>query len=125
MPVDASRHNWIWLALSGIIGLVLGDYFLFRSYTLIGSRFAQLIMTLAPPLSAVFAYFILSESLELIQIAGMVIVIIGIAIAIFNKPVKGERLSIKLSTSRTCFCLHRCSRAGPWNCPQQIRDGQL
>jgi drug/metabolite transporter (DMT)-like permease len=97
LPVDASLHNWIWLALSGIIGLVLGDYYLFRSYTLIGSRFSQLIMTLAPPLSAVFAYFVLGESLELIQIAGMVIVIIGIAVAIFNKPVRGEKLSIKLA----------------------------
>src|SRR5665647_2346822 len=65
LPSDASGHNWIWLAVSGIIGLVLGDYFLFRSYTLVGSRFAMLIMTLAPPLSAVFAYFILGESLEL------------------------------------------------------------
>ncbi len=97
LPMDASRHNWIWLALSGIVGLVLGDYYLFRSYTLIGSRFSQLIMTLAPPLSAVFAYFILGESLKIIQIVGMAIVILGIAIAIFNKPVKGEKLSIKLA----------------------------
>jgi drug/metabolite transporter (DMT)-like permease len=101
--VDASLHNWIWLALSGIIGLVLGDYYLFRSYTLIGSRFSQLIMTLAPPLSAVFAYFVLGESLELIQIAGMVIVIIGIAVAIFNKPVRGEKLSIKLAPAGLLF----------------------
>lgn len=103
LPFDATRHNWIWLALSGIIGLVLGDYFLFRSYPLIGSRFAMLVMTLAPPLSAVFAYFILGESLELIQIAGMLIVIIGITIAIFNKPVKGEKLSIKLSSAGLLF----------------------
>lgn len=103
LPFDATRHNWIWLALSGIIGLVLGDYFLFRSYPLIGSRFAMLVMTLAPPLSAVFAYFILGESLELIQIAGMLIVIIGIIIAIFNKPVKGEKLSIKLSSAGILF----------------------
>jgi drug/metabolite transporter (DMT)-like permease len=60
-------------------------------------------MTLAPPLSAVFAYFILGESLELIQVAGMVIVIIGITIAIFNKPVKGEMFSIKLSTRGLVF----------------------
>ncbi len=103
LPFDATRHNWIWLALSGIIGLVLGDYFLFRSYPLIGSRFAMLVMTLAPPLSAVFAYFILGESLELIQIAGMLIVIIGITLAIFNKPVKGEKLSIKLSSAGLLF----------------------
>jgi uncharacterized membrane protein len=35
--------------------------------------------------------------------AGMVIVILGIALAIFNKPVKGERLSIKLSGAGLLF----------------------
>jgi drug/metabolite transporter (DMT)-like permease len=102
-PTDATTHNWVWLGLSGIVGLVLGDYFLFRSYPLIGSRFAMLIMTLAPPLAAIFGYFILGESLNLLQMAGMVIVILGIALAIFNKPVKGERLSIKLSGAGLLF----------------------
>ncbi len=103
LPVDATVHNWIWLALSGIIGLVLGDYFLFRSYPLIGSRFAMLIMTLAPPLAALFGFLILGESLNFIQIAGMIIVILGIAIAIFNRPVKGEKLTIKLSSAGLLF----------------------
>jgi drug/metabolite transporter (DMT)-like permease len=103
LPVDASTHNWIWLGLSGIVGLVLGDYFLFRSYPLIGSRFSMLIMTLAPPLAAIFGYFILGESLNIMQMTGMVIVIFGISIAIFNRPVKGERLSIKISPAGLLF----------------------
>ncbi len=102
-PSDATTHNWVWLGLSGIVGLVLGDYYLFRSYPLIGSRFAMLIMTLAPPLAAIFGYFILGESLNLMQIAGMAIVILGIALAIFNKPVKGERLSIKFAPAGLLF----------------------
>jgi drug/metabolite transporter (DMT)-like permease len=103
LPVDATGYNWIWLTLSGIIGLVLGDYFLFRSYTLIGSRFAMLIMTLAPPLATLFGYIILHESLNMLQLAGMIIVIFGIAIAIFNKPVRGEKLSIKLAPAGLLF----------------------
>ena len=102
-PVDATAHNWLWLGLSGIVGLVLGDYFLFRAYPMIGSRFAMLIMTLAPPLAAIFGYFILGESLNLLQAAGMLIVISGIGLAIFNKPVKGERLSIKFSPAGLLF----------------------
>jgi len=103
VPLDASRHNWLWLGLSGLVGLVLGDYFLFRAYPLIGSRFAMLIMTLAPPLAAIFGYFILSESLNMMQMAGMIIVIFGISLAIFNRPVKGERLSIKISPAGLLF----------------------
>jgi drug/metabolite transporter (DMT)-like permease len=103
LPVDASMHNWLWLALSGIVGLVLGDYYLFRSYPLIGSRFSMLIMTLAPPLAAIFGYFILGESLNIMQIAGMIIVIFGISLAIFNKPVRGERLSFKIAPAGLLF----------------------
>ncbi len=103
LPMDATGFNWLWLGLSGIVGLVLGDYFLFRSYPLIGSRFAMLIMTLAPPMAAIFGYFILGESLNLMQMAGMVIVILGISLAIFNRPVKGERLSIKLAPAGLLF----------------------
>jgi drug/metabolite transporter (DMT)-like permease len=103
LPADATRHNWIWLALSGLVGLVLGDYFLLRSYALIGSRFAMLIMTLAPPMAALFGFLILDESLNLIQFTGMIVVILGIAIAIFNRPVKGERLTIKLAPAGLLF----------------------
>lgn len=103
LPADASWHNWMWLALSGIIGLVLGDYFLFRSYPLIGSRFSMLIMTLAPPMAAIFGYFILGESLNIMQMAGMIIVIFGISLAIFNKPVRGERLSFKIAPAGLLF----------------------
>ena len=52
LPVNASGHAWIWLMASGLVGFVFGDLFLFKSYTLIGSRFAMLIMTLAPPIAA-------------------------------------------------------------------------
>ncbi|MBE0679772.1 MAG: DMT family transporter [Bacteroidales bacterium] len=103
LPMDATGFNWLWLGLSGIVGLVLGDYFLFRAYPLIGSRFAMLIMTLAPPMAAIFGYFILGESLNILQMAGMVIVILGISLAIFNRPVKGERLSIKLAPAGLLF----------------------
>ena len=102
-PTDAGTHNWIWLTLSGFVGFVFGDLFLFKSYTIIGSRFSMLIMTLAPPLAAIFGYFILGESLNIMQMTGMIIVISGISMAIFNRPVKGERLSIKISPAGLLF----------------------
>lgn len=105
IPLDASHHNWVWLSLSGLIGLVLGDYFLFKSYALIGSRFAMLIMTTVPPMAAFFGFLILGESLGIMHLAGMVVVIGGITTAIFNKPVKGEKLSIKLAPKGVLFAL--------------------
>ena len=51
-PSGASYHNWIWLSLSGFVGFVLGDLFLFRAYVVVGARISMLIMSLAPPIAA-------------------------------------------------------------------------
>lgn len=99
-PGDATAHNWIWLTISGLIGFVLGDFFLFKSYTVIGSWFAMLIMTLAPPMAAIFGRIILNERIGGLAILGMFITLAGIAITmfkpdrinrkmVFNKPFSG------------------------------------
>ena len=97
LPIDAGYENWIWLSLSGLIGFVFGDLFLFKSYTMIGSRFSMLIMTLVPPITAFFSFIILGERLTLIHYLGMTLTFSGIAMAIFSRPGKGERFSLKLA----------------------------
>jgi len=94
LPVDASNHNWIWLSVSGIIGFVLGDYFLFKSYTIIGSWFAMLIMTLAPPMAAVFGWILLDERLSMMSIAGIIITLAGILIAMFRRDTENRRVRV-------------------------------
>lgn len=96
LPTDASAHNWIWLSVSGLIGFVIGDYFLFKSYTIIGSWFAMLIMTLAPPMAAVFGWLLLDERLNLISIAGITITMMGITIAMFRR----DRVNRKVTVSK-------------------------
>ena len=93
-PADASRFNWVWLSVSGLIGFVIGDLFLFKSYTIVGSWFAMLIMTLAPPLAAVFGWFILGERMGWLNIAGMFLTISGIAVSIFSKRNRTERFTL-------------------------------
>lgn len=97
LPVDATYENWIWLSLSGLVGFVFGDLFLFKSYTIIGSRFSMLIMTLVPPITAFFSFLILGEKLTLFHYLGMTLTFTGIAIAIFSRSGKGEKLSLKLA----------------------------
>ncbi|MFA6643645.1 MAG: DMT family transporter [Bacteroidales bacterium] len=94
-PIDATPYNWFWLGLSGIVGFFLGDLFLFKSYTIIGSRTSQLVMSLAPMITAVIGWFFLSEYLTPKSIAGIVVSVTGIMIAVAGKklrldvPVKG------------------------------------
>lgn len=87
---DATPHAWLWLSVSGIIGFVFGDYCLFKSYTILNSRIAMLIMTLVPPITALIGYVFLNETMSLQHIAGMVLTLSGIAIAILNRA-NGER----------------------------------
>jgi len=96
LPLDANVHNWVWLSVSGLIGFVLGDLFLFRSYPIIGSWFAMLIMTLAPPMAAVFGWILLNERLSLQSVAGMFITLTGISLAIFRP----DKMSRKLTLSK-------------------------
>jgi drug/metabolite transporter (DMT)-like permease len=97
LPFDASYDNWLWLSLSGLVGFVFGDLFLFKSYTMIGSRFSMLIMTLVPPITAFFSFIILGERLTLFHYLGMTLTFSGIAMAIFSRNGKGERISLKLA----------------------------
>lgn len=74
-----------YLAVSGIIGLVIGDSFLFRAYQFIGARLGMLLMSLAPAMTAIMAYFILGEVVSLLGICGMAITIGGIALVVSEK----------------------------------------
>ena len=98
-PQFADANAWLWLSLSGFVGYLLGDYCLFNSYIIIGSRFGQLFMTLAPPTAAIAGWLILGEKMTLTAIAGMFVTLLGIGISVFNKGT-GEgthgKISLKL-----------------------------
>lgn len=88
-PVGADGKAWLLISLSGLIGFVLGDYFLFASYTIITARFSQLFMTLAPLFTALFSFIILSETLSFMSILGMFVTLAGIGISVFSKGAEG------------------------------------
>jgi drug/metabolite transporter (DMT)-like permease len=73
------------LALSGIIGLVLGDSFLFKSYEYIGARLTMLIASVAPAISALLAYFLLGEVLSWLGVIGMFVTLIGVSIVVLER----------------------------------------
>jgi drug/metabolite transporter (DMT)-like permease len=87
-PTDATPYQWLWLGLSGIVGFYLGDMFLFKSYMIIGSRTAALIMSLSPMITSVIGWFFLDEKLSTMNIIAILVSISGIIIAISNKKLK-------------------------------------
>lgn len=84
-PIDAPQQVWLWLSLSGLIGFVMGDLFLFKSYTIIGSRISMLMMTLVPPMTSILGWIVLGETLTLFNLIGMTLTLSGIALVILTR----------------------------------------
>lgn len=91
-PVDASFEAWTWLGISGIVGLVIGDLFLFQSFVDVGGRISMLIMTLSPPLSTLLSFLILGEVLSPLDLLGMTITISAVMFVILMKRSKDQVL---------------------------------
>jgi drug/metabolite transporter (DMT)-like permease len=104
-PFDAGIHQWFWLSCSGLIGFVLGDLFLFKSFTLIGSRLAMLIMTLVPPITAFLGLILLGEKLTIFNIIGMCLTFSGIFLAMFGKKSIGDKINRTVSFRGLLFAL--------------------
>ena len=72
----SGRSLWL-LAVSGIVGLVLGDGCYFRSLVLLGARRASVLLSLSPALTALGGWIFLSERLGAQALVGMVLSLAG------------------------------------------------
>lgn len=102
-PMYADAGTWFWLALSGLVGYVFGDYCLFNSYVVFGSRFGQLFMTLAPPFAGIAGWLMLGEKLSWHSWLAMAVTLSGIAISILAKQDGSSRLTLKLPLKGVLF----------------------
>jgi len=82
---DLTSSQFTNLIISGIIGLVIGDSFLFKSYQMIGARISMLLMALSPALSAILAFIFLNETISFLGIIGILITISGIALVVLER----------------------------------------
>ena len=103
-PVYAGSEAWLWLLLSGVVGYFFGDYCLFSSYLVIGSRFGMLFMTLAPMFTAFFAWLMLGQQLSWKALLAMVVTLSGIAITVFHRG-GGHKVSLSLPLKGVLFGL--------------------
>ena len=78
-PMEAGGERWLWLGLSGVVGLVLGDAFLFQAFVWVGPRISMLMMSLAPIIAALAAWLLLGEGLTMLQMLGIALTLGGVA----------------------------------------------
>lgn len=99
LPVDATAHNWVWLAVSGLVGFTFGDLCLYRAYVVLGPRLSSLMMALVPPITALIGWVALGETLTRRDLLGMTLTIVGIGWAILERGRGSESgpLSVSLA----------------------------
>lgn len=97
LPAGASHTAYMWLLLSGLVGYVAGDYCLFQCYLTIGSRYGQLLMTLAPISTAVMAWLLLGQRIGVSGAVAMAVTLSGIAISVLGRDdAHGHRFTLQL-----------------------------
>lgn len=83
-------QSWLWLGLSGIVGLTIGDLFGFTSLRILGARRQSVIGTLSPAAAAAAALVLLNEQISLVDIAGITVTLVGVIIATYSSQEQTE-----------------------------------
>ncbi|MEW6050243.1 MAG: DMT family transporter [Candidatus Zixiibacteriota bacterium] len=77
-PGAINLEQLLWLASSGIIGLVFGDGCGFKALVMIGPRLMTIIAASAPIMTTLIAWFFLGERLNWVDIVGIAVTTGGI-----------------------------------------------
>lgn len=104
LPAHASNEAYMWMMLSGLVGYVIGDYCLFQCYIIIGSKFGQLFMTLAPIAAAITAWATLGQQMRPQGILAMIVTLAGIAITVLGRS-DNHKVSFKLPLNGMLFAI--------------------
>ncbi len=100
LPLNATPEVIIFMAISGIFGIFLGDMMLFEAYVLLSARVTLLIMFLVPPLTSLLSFIFLGDKMLTIEIVGMIVIIFGIYLVVSSK---GDKTKTELSKKGIAF----------------------
>lgn len=89
-PLDATAHQWGWLGLSGLVGVVLGDLCLFHAFVVIGGRLSMAFYTSVPLFTALFDWLFLGHTLGLFHFLGMGTTCLGLLVVNLDKKDAAE-----------------------------------
>ena len=104
LPAGASVEACGWMLLSGLVGYVIGDFCLFQCYIIIGSRYGQLFMTLAPISAALMAWVTLGQQMTLMSVVAMLVTLVGIGISVLGRG-EHHTVSLKLPLNGVLYAI--------------------
>jgi drug/metabolite transporter (DMT)-like permease len=80
-----STRQLLLLIVSGQIGLVFGDTFLFKSYEYQSARISSLLMSAAPAMSVALSYWLVGETLSWTALLGIGVTLGGIVLVLLGQ----------------------------------------
>lgn len=81
------------LAMSGVIGVFIGDSAFFAALVRIGGTMTSAMQSLAPSLTAFFAWFFLGETLSVPQVFGLILTSVCLAVLVFKQSPRKRSVS--------------------------------
>lgn len=85
VDVTVSARGLGLLFLSGLTGLAVADYMLYKGMTILGPQLGLLLISLSSPFTALFGWLFLGEHLSLQVAAGIFFCLAGIAVVVGDK----------------------------------------
>ena len=104
LPPGASTEAAGWMLLSGLVGYVIGDFCLFQCYIIIGSRYGQLFMTLAPLSAALMAWMTLGQQMTGKSVIAMLVTLWGIGISVLGRG-DHHKISLRLPVNGVLYAI--------------------
>ena len=104
LPAGTTPEACGWMLLSGLVGYVIGDFSLFQCYIIIGSRYGQLFMTLAPLAAALMAWITLGQQMTPMSLVAMLVTLVGIGISVLGRG-EHHKVSLRLPLKGVLFAV--------------------
>jgi len=95
VPEGTNQIRLFWLGLSGVIGLVLGDAFLFQAFVMLGPRIPMLLMALTPVISTILAWVFLGERLSSLDLMAVLIAVGGVSWVVWESNTQQNGMNRK------------------------------
>ena len=85
LPAAYTYHQLLILAISGVIGLTIGDGCYFKSLVILGPRISSLLTASAPIFAVVIAWIFVGQQMSLLDLLGIVLTLAGISWVILER----------------------------------------
>lgn len=100
---NCTTNQLLYLAASGIVGLIIGDTALFRAFREMGPRISLLIYSFNPAFAALLAFILFGEKLDIISISGILLTLFGIILVVTEKPKQISQYKFKVTFAGVFF----------------------